>query len=159
MRRAPLALALLLAARAAAAQTAVPAQEQPEASAWVRYGKWGAAAMFVAFTAAGAIVHDRANADWDRLAAYCRQGGVCSIGPDGRYTNARAESMYWDVVHQDRAARVWLIGGQAALAGAVTLFIIELRRKHGPPNIPFNGFTVTPGRWGDLRVGWRLAMR
>lgn len=150
-------MVLLLAARVAAAQSAAPAQEQPEASALVRYGKWGAAAMFVAFTAAGAIAHDRANADWDRLAAYCRQGGVCNIGPDGRYANPRAESMYWDVVHLDRAARAWLIGGQVALAGAVTLFIIELRRQHGPPNIPFNGFMVEPGRLG-LRVGYRVAL-
>ena len=157
MRPASLALALLLAARAAAAQSGTPAQEQPEASAFVRYGKWGAAAMFVAFTAAGAIAHDHANADWDRLASYCRQGGVCTIGPDGRYTNPRAEAMYWDVVHQDRAARVWLIGGQAALAGAVTLFVIELRRHRGPPNIPFSGLTVEPGRLG-LRLGYRVAL-
>ena len=158
MRTAGAALALLLLARLGAAQTTAPAPER-EASPLVRYGKWGAAAMFVAFTAAGAIAHDHANADWNRLSDYCRQEGACTIGPDGRYTNPRAESMYWDVVHQDRAARAWLIGGQAALAGAVTLFIIELRRHHGPPNIPYSGFTVAPGRWGEVRFGYRVPVR
>jgi hypothetical protein len=155
MKRLSLALALLVAGRAAQAQTP-PAE--PRTSPLVHYGKWGAAALFVAFSAAGAIAHDRANADWSRLADYCRSQGVCTIGGDGRYTNPVAESMYWDVVRLDRAARAWLIGGQVALAGTVTLFIIELRRRRGPPNIPYNGFTVAPGRWGDLRLGWRLAV-
>ena len=150
MRRRAAALALLLCARAATAQTPEPAERGT--SPLVHYGKWGAAALFVAFTAAGAVAHNRANADWDLLAAYCRGQGSCAIGPDRRYTNPVAESMYWDVVHLDRAARAWLIGGQVALAGAVTLFIVELRRQHGPPNIPYSGFTVEPGRFG-LRVG------
>jgi len=50
---------------------------------------------------------------------------------------------------RDREARAWFIGGQAAIAGAVALFILEIR--HGPrepSNIPFSGLVLEPGRLG-----------
>jgi len=60
-----------------------------------------------------------------------------------------AEAQYQNVVEGDRAARTWFIGAQAALVGAVTLFVLELKyAPKGPANIPFHGLIVEPGRLG-----------
>jgi hypothetical protein len=120
----------------------------------VRYGKWGAAALFVALTATGAAVHEAANTDYDKLTAFCRDIGPCDIGADGRYVDPAPEALYQEVVHGDRTARVWLMGGQVALAGAVTLFILELRERKAPRDIPFDPY-VAVGR-GVTQVGVRV---
>ncbi|MBI1723884.1 MAG: hypothetical protein HYR48_08260 [Gemmatimonadetes bacterium] len=124
----------------------------------IKYGKWAAAAAAVGFTALGIRTHHAANADFRALADYCRSRGACAIGPDGRYADPVAEERYRAVVRGDRAARAWLVSGQAALVGSAVLFVLELKRDRGPPNIPYSGFVVEPGAFGT-RVGFRLPFR
>jgi hypothetical protein len=137
------------------AQAQAPADRAP---ALVRHGKWAALAAAVAMTIAGAATHQEANDDYTMLRAFCRDTGPCTIGPDGRYLDPRPEALYWEVVRADRAARAWLVGGQAALAGAVTLFIIELRHRRGAENIPFEPYIATPPG-GPTLIGLRLPLR
>jgi hypothetical protein len=151
------AVALILLAGAAGearAQTSVPRPET--APALVRHGKWVTAAFAIGFTALGIRAHHGADADFRRLVDYCQVVGGCAIGPDGRYANSEAEARYQTVVRGDRAARAWLLGGQAAFAGSVVLWIMELNRVKGPRNIPYSPFIVAPGRHGT-RLGLRLA--
>jgi prepilin signal peptidase PulO-like enzyme (type II secretory pathway) len=58
------------------------------------------------------------------------------------------------VRHDDRAARLWLAGGQVALVGGAVLFILELKRDREPRNIPFAPY-LAAGRYGML-VGMQL---
>lgn len=153
---AALALALLVAAPAQRLAAQSADSGRPATPPIVHYGKWGAAALFAGLTSLGVIEHDRANAAFDRLTAFCLNVGPCGIGPDGRYANPAAESRYQEVVRGDRAARALLLSGQIALAGTAALFILDLMKEHGTPNIPFNGLLLEPGR--QTRLGWRLRL-
>ena len=128
------------------------------APAVVRLGKWGAAALFLGFTATGISRHNGADADYRSLTGYCKVGGgSCLLAPDGTYLDPHSEQLYQQVIAGDKAARAWLIGGQVALAGAAALFIMQLSYEHGPHNIPFEPqFSVMPGR-GTL-VGLRVPL-
>lgn len=129
------------------------AQQPGTAPYGYRYGKWAAAATAIGFTALGLSAHNRADRAYATLLDYCRTS-FCPIGSDGRYTDPVAEAHYRAVSAGDREARAWLIGGQVALAGAVALFVMELKYKgRGPRNIPFNGLVLEPGRVG-MRVSW-----
>lgn len=161
VRRRGLALVGLLAVAAAPvlpAQTTTGAARE-RAPAAVRWGKWGAAALFAGFTAYGASLHNEANGDYRALISWCQEGGgSCLLGPDGTYLDAHSEALYQASLSGDEAARAWLVAGQAALIGAVALFILELRYSHGPENIPFEPqLHVMPGPAGT-RVGLRLAL-
>ena len=136
----------------------VQAPREVTTPAGIRYGKWAAAAVAAGFTALGIRSHDRADGDFRALADYCKVQGTCAIGTDGRYTDPAAEARYQHVVHGDRAARVWLISGQAALVGSVVLFVLELKRERGPANIPYAGLVVEPGPQGT-RIGLRIPIR
>jgi hypothetical protein len=132
----------------------VAQQPQPAPAAY-RYGKFAAVAAAIGFTALGIATHNQADRDYRALNDYCRTTG-CAVGPDGRYTDATAEARYSEVVTGDRSARAWFIGGQAALAGAVALFILEVRHGNREPrNIPYHGLTVQR-RDGALRIGWTV---
>ncbi len=123
------------------------------APAGYRYGKWAAAAAAIGFGVLGVEAHNRADRSYRTLLDYCRTS-QCRVDPSGRYLDPAAEARYQTVVEGDRAARAYFIGAQAALAGAVTLFVLELKyAPKGPPNIPFNGLVLEPGRIG-LRVRW-----
>jgi hypothetical protein len=148
---------------AATATGTLPAQTptgaaRERAPAAVRWGKWGAAALFVGLTAYGASLHNEANGDYRALIDWCQGGGgSCVLGADGTYTDPRSETLYQSSIDGDRAARAWLIAGQVALVGAVALFITELQYTHGPENIPFEPrLQVMPGPGGP-RLGLRLA--
>ena len=158
LRTAALALAIGAAcAGPAAAQTDSALAAQPARSHSpppIRYGKWAALAVAAGFTAAGAVTHERADGHFQDLLAYCRTGASCALGTGGRYTNSGAESLFQRTVHDDRVARRWLLGGQAALLGGAALFVLELSRKGGPPNIPFSPYIVAGGI--ATRVGVRL---
>jgi hypothetical protein len=128
-----------------------PAPAAPSAPAVYRYGKWTAALLAAGATAMGISTHNAADRAYDDLIDWCRDN-PCRLRPDGYYMDAEAEARYDVVVRRDRAARVWFVAGQAALAGAVALFILEIR--HGPrdpANVPFSGLVLEPGR-----VGWKL---
>jgi len=152
------ACALLVAAHLAlhgGAQAQAPAPPTAGTPAAIRYGKFAALGVAVGFTALGAVSHHRADAYYRDVLTLCREHGPCPIGPDGRYANAAAEAVYQRVVRGDRSARLWLIGGQAALAGSAVLFVMELKRKKGPENIPFSPYIVA-GAFGT-RVGVRIS--
>lgn len=123
----------------------------------IKYGKWAAAAAAIGFTAMGIHAHHQADDDFRALADYCRTGGACTIGPDGRYADPAAEGRYREVVHGDRAARAWLVSGQTALVGSAILFVLELKHDRGPRNIPYSGLVVEPGAFGT-RLGLRLTV-
>lgn len=129
--------------------SSLSAQEQPQpAPAAYRYGKWTAALFAAGATAMGINTHNAADRAYGDLIDWCR-GNPCRVDSAGRYLDAEAEARYDVVVGRDRAARVWFIAGQAALAGAVALFILEIR--HGPrdpANVPFSGLVMEPGRMG-----------
>jgi hypothetical protein len=138
----------------ASAQAQAPAPPLARTPAAIRYGKFAALGIAAGLTALGAVNHRRADAYYSDVLTLCRDRGPCPIGPDGRYTNAAAEALYQRVVRGDRSARLWLIGGQAALAGSAVLFVMELKRKKGPENIPFSPY-VAAGSFGT-RVGVRF---
>lgn len=125
----------------------------------LHYGKWAAAALAVSFTGLGLRAHHEADDAFRNLVDYCLNAG-CTLGTDGRYMDPGAEARYRDVQHGDRAARAWFIGGQAALAGAVLLFVLELRHDDREPrNIPYRrqSLLVEPGPF-QSRFGVRLAL-
>lgn len=153
-------LVLLVAARALPAQVPeVPAPvERDGVPALISWGKWGAAALFVGFTATGIARHNDADKDYDALIAWCQTAGSCELAAEGTYADPRSESLYQSSLSADRAARGWLIAGQVALAGAVALFIIQLRYESRPQNIPFEPrIEVAPGPHGT-RIGVRMAL-
>lgn len=162
-RRAAVALAALLtwSAGAAMAQNPIPLPAGgtrgggADVPGIVKWGKWGAAALFLGLTTAGVLEHQSADDAYASLTRYCSNIGPCNLGPDGRYLNPTAEQMYQEVVDGDRQARALFITGQVALAGAAALFVVELMKERGTRNIPYSGFTAAPYR-GGWNVGWRL---
>ncbi len=163
MRRTVGARGACAAALAAACALAQPLRAQtaqveaPRTPFAVHWGKWAAAAAAVSFTALGIHQHNDGDAAYNDLIAYC--GTVaCPFGPDGRYVDPRAESLYQRIVRDDRSARAWLVGGQLAAVGSAVLFVIELTRERPEPNIPYSGFYVDAGRYGT-KVGWRIPLR
>jgi hypothetical protein len=120
----------------------------------VRLGKWAALGLAAGFTAMGSVRHDRADRNYQLLLTYCRAHGPCPPLSDGRYGNPGAEEIYLRVRGDDRAARAWLAGGQVALIGSAVLFILELKRKKEPENIPFAPY-IEAGRFRTL-VGVQL---
>jgi hypothetical protein len=124
----------------------------------IKYGKWvlvaGAAAMnYLALQA-----HNQADDSFNALEARCFESRQrCALRPDGTYLDPTAEDLYQGSLRYDRIARGWLIGGEAALAGAAALFVWELTRPKGRPgNIPFEP-EVRSIRGGATGVGLRFA--
>lgn len=142
MRATIVALALVLAARTGAAQTASTSVDSTPRSAWthaaVHYGKWAMAAGAVAFTALAIEQHRHSNAAWSNLLAICNTNSqLCVVGPDGRYRNYQSEYYYQLAVYYDHRARWRLVAGQVSLLAAVGLFVYDLKgRSTTPPNQP-----------------------
>ena len=139
----------------APANAPVPSRNAP---ALVRFGKWGAAALFVGFTATGISRHDGADADYRALTSYCKTGGSCALATDGTYADPYSETLYQRVSAGDRAARACLITGQVALAGAAALFIVQLNYEHGTRNIPYQPEAYVAPGVGATLVGLRLPL-
>jgi hypothetical protein len=120
----------------ALALLASPAQAQ---GPLVKYGKWLLVAGSIGMNYLALQSHHQAEDAFDILEAGCLQDrSRCAVGPDGSYINPLTEELYQTSLHHDRAARAWLVGGEAALAGAAALFVWELTRPKGrPDNIPF----------------------
>ena len=137
------------------AQAQAPAPPPTRTPAAIRYGKFAALGVAAGLTALGAVNHHHADAYYRDVLTLCRDHGPCPIGWDGRYATA-PEALYQRVLRGDRSARLWLIGGQAALAGSAVLFVMELKRKKGPGNIPFSPY-VAAGAFGTrmgVRISW-----
>jgi hypothetical protein len=148
-------LSLTTGVELAAAQTT--AVSEPPVPPAIHYGKWVTAALALGFTGLGLRAHNGADTEFRNLVDYCTRAG-CVLGPDGRYANAEAEARYRAVVHGDRAARAYLLGGQAALVGSVVLFVLELKRGRGTRNIPYAGLIVETGPRGT-RLGIAVPLR
>jgi hypothetical protein len=105
----------------------------------VKYGKWLLVAGSIGMNYLALQSHHQAEDAFDILEAACLQDrSRCAVGSDGSYINPGTEDLYQTSLHHDRAARAWLVGGEAALAGAAALFVWELTRPKGrPDNIPF----------------------
>jgi hypothetical protein len=121
----------------------------------VKYGKWAVVAGSVGMNYLALRSHNRAEDAFNTLKAICVDRSRCSLGPSGSYLDSEAENLYQSALRYDRIARGWLIGGEAALAGAAALFVWELTRPKGRPgNIPFEP-EVRSMQWGTglgLRV-------
>ena len=118
---------------------AAPVEAQSRLSPLVKYGKWVLAAGAVGMNYLALRSHNRAEDAFDQLESQClATRSRCDLGPDGTYVDPGIEALYQSSVRYDRLARGWLIGGEAALAGAAVMFIWELTRPKGrPDNIPF----------------------
>jgi hypothetical protein len=73
----------------------------------------------------------------------------------GAYIDATLEHEFQEIRSLDRRARTGLLVGQAAVASAVVLFILDLRNDRPPPNIPFDP-RIEPARDGGVAVVWRI---
>jgi hypothetical protein len=152
------AVSLALAAVLAGPLHAQPAPQAEHATPFaIRWGKWGAAALAVGFTALGVHQHNDGDAAYRELIARC-QIIPCPIASNGRYADAAAEAIYQRVVRDDRSARAWLVGGELAAVGGAVLFILELSTNREPPNIPYSGLVLESDTRGT-RVGWRIVLK
>ncbi|MGH7508666.1 MAG: hypothetical protein ACREMZ_04265 [Gemmatimonadales bacterium] len=125
----------------------------------VKYGKWVLLAGSIGMNYLAVRAHNTAEDAFDDLEAHCNADRArCDLGPEGSYTDPASEDLYQASLRYDRRARYWLIGGEAALAGAAVLFIWELARpKERPDNIPFEPEVRSIGVGGTglgLRVGF-----
>ncbi|MEA2722358.1 MAG: hypothetical protein QOH59_129 [Gemmatimonadales bacterium] len=124
----------------------------------VKYGKWVLLAGSLGMNYLAVRAHDRAEDSFDVLESRC---GVdhdrCALGPNAAYADPEIEDLYQASLRYDRRARLWLIGGETALAGAAVMFVWELTRPKGrPDNIPFEP-EVRSLRAGGTGLGLRLA--
>ena len=124
----------------------------------VKYGKWVMLAGSIGMNYLAVRAHDRAENSFNALESRC--GAVqarCALGPAGSYADPEIEDLYQSSLRYDRRARLWLIGGETALAGAAALFVWELTRPKGrPDNIPFEP-EVRSLRAGGTGLGMRLS--
>ena len=124
----------------------------------VKYGKWVFLAGSIGMNYLAVRAHDRAENTFDILESRCGAAQErCALGPNGAYADPEIEGLYQTSLRYDRRARLWLIGGETALAGAAALFVWELTRPKGrPDNIPFEP-EVRSLRAGGTGLGLRLA--
>jgi len=124
----------------------------------VKYGKWVLLAGSIGMNYLAVRAHDRAENNFDALESRCGEDQArCALGPSGSYSDPEIEGLYQASLRYDRRARLWLIGGETALAGAAALFVWELTRPKGrPDNIPFEP-EVRSLRAGGTGLGIRLA--
>jgi hypothetical protein len=103
------------------------------------YGKWFALAGAAGLTAVAILRNQDADQVYDGLADLCQVGGeTCVLGSDGRYLNPDAEVLYQETLRLDSQARKWMLGGQATLVLAGTMFVIDLvAGTRRPKNIPY----------------------
>jgi hypothetical protein len=124
----------------------------------VKYGKWVLVAGSLGMNYLAVRAHNRADDSFDALEARCGAAQErCALGPNGTYADPEIENLYQTSLRYDRRARLWLIGGETALAGAAVLFVWELTRPKGrPDNIPFEP-EVRNLRAGGTGLGVRLS--
>ena len=105
----------------------------------VKYGKWLLVAGSAGMNYLALHSHNQAEDSFDQIESNCSADqSRCDVGAGGAYLDPEMEAFYQSSLHYDRAARNWLIGGEAALAGAAALFVWELTLpKARPDNIPF----------------------
>ena len=150
MRSTPMLAALLVAGLAPLqAQAPRPSWRQPV----VHHGKWLTAGATVAFVVLAAREHRSSHREWVQLLAICRSADdACAQAPDGRYLRSDAELLYQRSRAFDVRANRRIVGAQVSLLATAALFILDLRQRDGPENIPFSPLRVTMGPMGDGAV-------
>lgn len=138
------------------AQDLNPAVKGPSPA--VKYGKWVLVAGALGMNYLAVKAHNRAEDTFDVLEASCSADPQrCALGPGLTYADPEIEALYQTTLQYDSEARLWLVGGETALAGATVLFVWELTRPKGrPDNIPFEP-EVRSLRAGGTGFGIRLA--
>jgi hypothetical protein len=144
-------------ARAAGVRAAEDGAAQPAAVRRLRLAKWAAAAGTAGAAVAGFTIQRRADDRFEELERACEADvAACSARfEDGRYQDPGLEALYQDVLGLDRRARLALTTSQVGLATTVVLFILDLRDRESPPNIPFEPgrLSVRRGAGGAVEVG------
>lgn len=121
--------------------------------------KWGALLGGGAAAAYGFIRNREADDLYRDLELACNADrAVCALRtPDGAYADPTLEALYQDVLAHDRASQRALIAGQAGVALAVVLFLLDLRSDDRPADIPYEPrrLQIAPIR-GGVSINARL---
>ena len=130
--------------------------EAQSSPAPIKYGKWLLLAGSLGLNVSAADAHRDADRAYDTLRDRCAvDPALCTI-TGGQYLDADSEALYQEALRNDRRSRKLLIGGEAALLGAATLFVWEFARPRGrPENIPFE--PAVSYRNGVTRLGVQMA--
>ncbi|CAN5854167.1 hypothetical protein BH23GEM9_BH23GEM9_18380 [soil metagenome] len=151
------------AAAALAQQSAVAADRQVSPWRPLRVAKWS-----LTVASAGTALYGFAN---NRNAddAYAGLERLCGEDPDrckdrlpgGGYADPLLEAEYQHIRSLDGRARTALIVSQVGVATSVVLFILDLRNRQPPPNIPYEPtrFEVGPASDGGLTLRVNLPSR
>jgi hypothetical protein len=126
----------------------------------LRIAKWTVAGVTAGTALYGFISNNRADDLYRELEVLCVADPLRCLSrtSDGAYTDAELESRYQEMRDVDRRARSALLVGQVGVAASVALFILDLRNRNGPSNIPYEppGLSLRPATDGGFAVGWSL---
>jgi hypothetical protein len=129
----------------------------------LRIAKWTVAGATAGTALYGFLKNRRADDLYLELEELCSADAErCDDRlPGGAYADPELERRYQDVRAIDRRARTALVVGQVGVAASVVLFILDLRNRDDPENIPYEpqGLTLTPARDGGLSLGWSLGLK
>ena len=142
MRLLPL---LLLMARAPELASQTPGERsKPWLVSVSHRAKWVAAAAAATLVTEAALRHHDADRQYADLVQMCRDTPPrCDKTSGGSYVDPGAESLYQATIDLDHRARLWLLGGEASILAAGTMFVLDLvYHDKGPKNIPFSPFSV-----------------
>ncbi len=143
--------ALALVASAQSSATAQTTRDGGADKPWYvsasQWGRWGALAGTVGFTALAVIRHNDADEVFRGLLMLCGNANqACVPGADGTYVDPGAEALYQETLRLDGRARTWMILGQISLVAAGGLFLINLvSGENEPDNIPFAPLELVAG--------------
>jgi hypothetical protein len=137
---------------------------EPPPGDWraLRIAKWSMVGVSVGAALYGFSNNQRADDAFEELERMCQADVQRCAGrtASGAYADPVLESAFQEIRRLDRRARVGLVAGQAAVASAVVLFILDLRNDRPPPNIPYDGRMprLEPARTGGLALVWRVGI-
>lgn len=129
----------------------------------MRVGKWSTLAASLGVAGYGFVASVGADDAYVRLETVCVSDPArCGRRtPSGAYADTLLEERYQSVLRRERRARRSLIVGQAGLVASVVLFVLDLRRRGPPPNIPFepSRLIIEPDGNGALRIEYHVRLQ
>ncbi len=143
--------ALALVASAQSSATAQATRDGGADKPWYvsvsQWGRWGALASAVGFTALAVIRNNDANEVFRGLLVLCSNASqACVPGADGSYVDPGAETLYQETLRLDGRARTWMTLGQISLVAAGGMFLVNLvSGQTEPNNIPFAPLELVAG--------------
>lgn len=127
---------------------------------YMRISKWTALAGGLGTAGYGFLTSLDVDDRYEELELLCASDPVrCGArAPDGSYLDPELERRYRDVLRRNRWAKRTLVAGQAGVLAGAVLFVLELRRRGPPPNIPFEPARLIfePDGQGGARIGVRM---